>query len=53
MGGAFDVDRAITSDEALTVLGRAIPPESTAVIAEVEEPAVEVIDSEMHKLTGE
>ena len=45
MGGAFDVDRAVTSDEALTVLGRAIPPESTAVIASVEEPAVEVIDA--------
>ena len=53
MGGAFDVDRAITSDEALTVLGRAIPPESTAVIAQVEEPAVDVIDAEMHKLGGE
>ena len=25
MGGAFDLDRAVTSDEALTVLGRAIP----------------------------
>ena len=53
MGGAFDVDRAITSDEALTVLGRAIPPESTAVIAQVEEHAVDVIDAEMHKLGGE
>jgi uncharacterized membrane protein len=53
MGGAFDVDRAVTSDEALTVLGRAIPPESTAVIASVEEPAVEVIDGEMNKLGGE
>jgi uncharacterized membrane protein len=53
MGGAFDVDRAITSDEALTVLGRAIPPKSTAVIAQVEEPAVDVIDAEMHKLGGE
>jgi uncharacterized membrane protein len=53
MGGAFDVDRAVTSDEALTVLGRAIPPGSTAVIASVEEPAVEVIDAEMHKLGGE
>jgi uncharacterized membrane protein len=53
MGGAFDVDHAITSDEALTVLGRSIPPESTAVIAEVEEPAVEVIDAEMYKLGGE
>jgi uncharacterized membrane protein len=53
MGGAFDVDRAVTSDEALTVLGRAIPPESTAVIAGVEEPAVEVIDDEMKKLDGQ
>ena len=53
MGGAFDVDRAITSDEALTVLGRAIPPESTAVIAQVDESAVDIIDAEMHKLGGE
>ena len=53
MGGAFDVDRAVTSDEALTVLGRAIPPGSTAVIASVEEPAVEVIGGEMKKLDGE
>ena len=52
-GGAFDVDRAVTSDEALTVLGQAIPPGSTAVIASVEEPAVEVIDGEMKKLDGE
>jgi uncharacterized membrane protein len=52
MGGAFDVDRATTSDEALTVLGQAIPPGSTAVIASVEEPAVEVIDGEMKKLDG-
>jgi uncharacterized membrane protein len=53
MGGAFDVDRAVTSDEALTVLGKAIPTGSTAVIASVEEPAVEVIDGEMKKLGGE
>jgi hypothetical protein len=53
MGGAFDIDRAVTSDEALTVLGRAIPPKSTAVIASVEEPTVDVIDSEMTKLGGE
>jgi uncharacterized membrane protein len=53
MGGAFDVDRAVTSDEALTVLGQAIPPESTAVIAEVEERSGEVIDAEMSKLGGE
>jgi uncharacterized membrane protein len=53
IGGAFDVDRTVTSDEALTVLGRAIPPETTAVIASVEEPAVEVIDAEMYKLGGQ
>jgi uncharacterized membrane protein len=53
MGGAIDIDRAATSDEALGVLGRAIPVGSTAVIASVEEPAVEVIDGEMAKLDGE
>ena len=53
MGGAFDVDRAVSSDEALTVLGRAIPPGSTALIASVEESAVEVIDAEMYTLGGE
>ena len=53
IGGAFDIDRAEQTDEALTVLGRAIPPESTAVIASVEEPTVEVIDGEMKKLGGE
>ena len=53
MGGAFDIDRVETSDEALTVLGRAIPSGSTAVIASVDEPAVEVIDGEMKKLDGE
>jgi uncharacterized membrane protein len=53
MGGAFDLARADKSDEALSVLGRAIPPGSTAVIASVEEPAVEVIDGEMEKLDGQ
>jgi uncharacterized membrane protein len=53
MGGTFDIERAVTSDEALTVLGRAIPPGSTAVIASVTESAVEVIDGEMKKLDGE
>ena len=43
----------MTSDEALTVLGRAIPPGTTAVIASVQEPAVEVIDAEMFKLGGD
>jgi uncharacterized membrane protein len=53
VGGAFDLDRADKSDEALGVLGRAILPGSTAVIARVTEPVVEVIDAEMWKLGGE
>jgi uncharacterized membrane protein len=53
MGSVFDLDRVETSDEALTLLGRAIRPGSTAVIASVDEPAVEVIDGEMKKLGGE
>jgi uncharacterized membrane protein len=53
LGLAFDVGRSETSGEALVVLGRAIPPKSTAVIASVEEPALEVIDVEMTKLGGE
>ena len=52
VGGAFDIGRGVKSDEALTELGRAIPPGSTAVIATVAEPAVEVIDGEMTKLGG-
>ena len=53
IGGAFDVDRAVKSDEALAALGRAMPPESTAVVVTVAEPAVEVINGEMAKLGGE
>jgi uncharacterized membrane protein len=53
MGSLFDIARAEKSDEALAVLGRAVPPDSTAVIAGVEEPAVEVIDGEMAKLGGD
>lgn len=53
MGGVFDVYRGEKSDEALSALGRALPPDSNAVIATVEEPAVEVIDAEMAKLGGE
>lgn len=52
-GGAFDLVRSDKSEEALTVLGRGIPSGSTAVIASVTEPAVEVIDGEMAKLDGE
>ena len=53
VGGVFDIDRAVTSDEALTALGTAIPSGSTAVIADVVEVTVEVLDGEMQKLDGE
>jgi uncharacterized membrane protein len=53
VGGAFDIDRAAKSEEALTTFGTAIPQGSTAVMATVSEPAVEVIDGEMAKLGGE
>ncbi len=53
VGSAVDIDRVETSEEALTVLGRSIPPGSTALMASVEEPAIEVIDAEMYGLGGE
>jgi uncharacterized membrane protein len=53
VGGAFDIDRSVKSDEALTSFARAIPQGSTAVMATVSEPAIEVIDGEMAKLGGE
>ncbi|HEY4751897.1 MAG TPA: DUF1269 domain-containing protein [Candidatus Limnocylindrales bacterium] len=52
IGGAFDANRVVQSDEALSVLSRAIPPGSTAVITSVTEPATEVIDGEMAALGG-
>lgn len=53
VGGAVDATRVVKSDDALTVLGRAIPPGSTAVIATVTEPAIEVVDGEMTRLGGQ
>ena len=53
IGGAVDAGRVEQSDEALTMLSRAIPPGSTAVIASVREPATEVVDAEMTQLGGE
>ena len=52
MGGAFDIARVGASDGALSALGKTIPTGTTAVIAGVAEPAVEVIDGEMDKLGG-
>jgi uncharacterized membrane protein len=53
VGGSFDLDREEESDEALSVLGRAIPPGSTALIADVTEPEVELVDAKMDVLGGD
>jgi uncharacterized membrane protein len=52
-GGVFDLGRTEKSYEGLGVLAKAIPTESTAVVADVKEPVVEVIDAEMFKLDGD
>ena len=53
VGGSFDLDREDESDEALSVLGRAISPGSTALIADVTEPEPELIDAKMDLLGGQ
>jgi uncharacterized membrane protein len=53
IGGVVDITRTEKGDDALSMLGGAISPGSTAVIADVAEPAIEVIDGEMAKLSGE
>jgi uncharacterized membrane protein len=53
IGSVFDVSKAEKGEDALTTLGGAIPPGSTAIIADVAEPAIEVVDGEMAKLDGE
>ena len=52
-GGVLDLTRVEKGEDALTTLGSAISPGSTAVIADVAEPAVEVVDGEIAKLLGE
>jgi len=52
-GELYDVGRSEVSAEALVELGRAIPIGSTALIANVKEPTIEVVDDEMSKLGGE
>lgn len=53
VGGVVDLTRAEKGEGALTMLGSAISPGSTAVIADVAEPAIEVVDRETAKLSGE
>ena len=51
--GVVDLTRAEKGEDALTMLGSAISPGSTAIIADVAEAAIEVVDGEMAKLSGE
>jgi len=51
-GGIVDVDRADRTDEVLVQMGTQVPAGQTALIAEVDEYALEVVDDEMHKLGG-
>jgi uncharacterized membrane protein len=52
MGGVIDVYGVERSDDALTQMGSEVPVGQTALIAEVDEYAVQVVDDEMQKLGG-
>ena len=52
VGGAFDIRRADASDSALGEISRYIPLGGTAVVAEVNEYAVEVVDKLMTEQGG-
>ncbi len=52
VGAAVDVDRADEADAVLTRMSESIPVGTTAIIAEVDESAVEVVDGEMAALDG-
>ncbi len=52
IGAAVDLDRADEGDAVLTQMSMAIPVGSSALIAEVDEYAVEVVDGEMDALGG-
>ena len=52
VGGAFDIRRADSSDSVLGEISRYIPLGGTAVVAEVNEYAVEVVDKLMAELGG-
>ncbi len=52
VGGAFDIRRADRTDSVLGEISRAIPLGGTAVVAEVDEYAFEVVDTLMLELGG-
>jgi uncharacterized membrane protein len=52
IGAVVDVDRADEADDVLTQMSTSIPVGTTAIIAEVDEYALEVVDGEMATLGG-
>jgi len=52
IGAAVDLDRADEAEDVLGQMSKSIPAGTTAVIAEVDEAAVEVVDGEMSPLGG-
>ena len=53
LGSLIDLDNAEEAESVLATMARAIQPGKTALIAQVTEPAVEVVDGEMERLGGE
>jgi uncharacterized membrane protein len=53
LGSLIDIDDADRAESVLSTMARAIQPGNTALLADVTEPAVEVIDGEMERLGGE
>jgi uncharacterized membrane protein len=52
IGSAADTDRAVEADAVFESLANTIKPGTTAVVAQVEEPAEEIVDGEMEELGG-
>jgi uncharacterized membrane protein len=52
IGAAVDLDRADEVDDVLSQMSKSIPIGTTAVIAELDESAIEVVDGEMVALKG-
>lgn len=52
LGSTFDVERADRENSVLTKVANSVPVGGTALVAEVDEYAVEVIDGEMRALGG-
>ena len=53
MGSLIDMDDADRAESVLATMARAIEPTKTGLIADVTEPAIEVVDSEMGRMGGE